>query len=104
MVMIAHSARLGSDGPAGHGAGFGERRGEGAAAIAGRQHPPPLAAAGPNPFYLAEDRLVLARAERGPACPSPAGNSSGRMAGMTLPALPEGSFQRVLCVVAHPDA
>src|SRR5437667_1837098 len=27
----------------------------------------------------------------------------GRMAGMTLPALPEESFQRVLCVVAHPD-
>jgi LmbE family N-acetylglucosaminyl deacetylase len=26
-----------------------------------------------------------------------------RMAGMTLPALPEESFQRVLCVVAHPD-
>jgi LmbE family N-acetylglucosaminyl deacetylase len=25
------------------------------------------------------------------------------MAGMTLPALPEESFQRVLCVVAHPD-
>jgi hypothetical protein len=25
------------------------------------------------------------------------------MADMTLPALPEESFQRVLCVVAHPD-
>ena len=25
------------------------------------------------------------------------------MAAMTLPALPEESFQRVLCVVAHPD-
>src|SRR5581483_11647187 len=25
------------------------------------------------------------------------------MAGMTLPDLPEESFQRVLCVVAHPD-
>ena len=33
----------------------------------------------------------------------PAGNGSGRMADMTLPALPEESFQRVLCVVAHPD-
>jgi LmbE family N-acetylglucosaminyl deacetylase len=25
------------------------------------------------------------------------------MADMTLPALPDESFQRVLCVVAHPD-
>src|SRR5260370_36497767 len=46
---------------------------------------------------------VHLQAERGPACPSPAGKSSGRMADMTLPALPEESFQRVLCVVAHPD-
>src|SRR6266567_9643945 len=41
--------------------------------------------------------------ERRSACPSLTGNSSGRMADMTLPALPEESFQRVLCVVAHPD-
>src|ERR1700756_4488785 len=27
----------------------------------------------------------------------------GQNAGMTLPALPEESFRRVLCVVAHPD-
>src|SRR5260370_7292651 len=46
---------------------------------------------------------VHLQAERGPACPSPTGNSSGRMADMTLPALPEESFQRMLCVVAHPD-
>src|SRR3984893_9722341 len=41
--------------------------------------------------------------ERGLVCPSLTGNSSGRMAGMTLPALPEESFRRVRCVVAHPD-
>src|SRR4051812_6621199 len=32
-----------------------------------------------------------------------AGRKRERMADMTLPALPEESFQRVLCVVAHPD-
>src|SRR5260370_28432879 len=32
-----------------------------------------------------------------------AGPKRGRMADMTLPALPEGSVQRVLCVVAPPD-
>jgi hypothetical protein len=31
------------------------------------------------------------------------GHERGRMATMTLPALPEEFFQRVLCVVAHPD-
>src|SRR5215471_15432781 len=61
---------------------------------------PGVAGSSPSP---GGGRLVLAQAERGPAGPSPAGNSSGRMADMTLPALPEESFQRVLCVVAHPD-
>src|SRR5437764_11223587 len=57
---------------------------------------------GPAALHGDGMRAPLA-SERGPACPAPAGNSSGRMAGMTLPALPEESFQRVLCVVAHPD-
>ena len=39
----------------------------------------------------------------GPVQGPTAGPKRGMMADMTLPALPEESFQRVLCVVAHPD-
>ena len=49
------------------------------------------------PYSVAAHRAVHT------AGPSPAGNRSGRMAGMALPALPEESFRRVLCVVAHPE-
>src|SRR5262249_19217755 len=50
-----------------------------------------------------EDRLVLAQAERGPACPSRPGNGFGGVAGTTVPALPGEARPRGLGVVAHPD-
>src|SRR5215469_6650190 len=61
--------------------------------LCGRGHPPPPG----------EDRLVLAQAERGPGLSIPGREQFWKDADMTLPALPEESFQRVLCVVAHPD-
>src|SRR5690349_16191386 len=62
-----------------------------------RQHSRELPVAADRAMSCIQSRCaghrVVAQAERGPACPSPPGDGSGRMADMTLPALPEESFQ-----------